>query len=202
MSENILIGYTKWLFKWIAFSVLGLVGVGLFVALIAWGWEWFNNDRHVGQIEAVTSNKVMSKDETRCSASLPIFIGYVNHSSKTIERISFEVESYKPGFSTNLLPTKYISYDRITAPGEGWGECWSLDVSQHTSDVLHIRDQGPWDTFKDANLIINFPDGTQVEFPASMTESEILETMRGEKGMKYNLNAQYVATVSTVTFKD
>lgn len=67
-------------------------------------------------------------DLKRCSSEYPLFIGIVNGSNDTIEKVAFGIEGHRAGYSDPLYDSGYLGYssDRIIASGEGWGNCWTL----------------------------------------------------------------------------
>jgi hypothetical protein len=56
-SGNILIDFTKWVFKWLAILLVGLLAVVF--ALIGgwWTWNWWSYGSHEKQIEIVAKNE-------------------------------------------------------------------------------------------------------------------------------------------------
>lgn len=142
-SGNILIDFTKWVLKW-----LGIILVGLLALVFAsiggwWTWNWWSYERHKKQIEVLAINddapasspKVVEERngkaaKARCAGSeFPIFVGFVNNSSRTVESIVIEVNAHLPEHSTNILAYgSRVEMDRIVEPGAGYGGCWKFSV--------------------------------------------------------------------------
>jgi hypothetical protein len=128
---NVLIDFTKWLFKCIV--VLVVLAVGGF-----WTWNWWFYQRHKDRIEVMALNSAtpglfksnfITRDhkdaETQCGGEFPIFIAYLNNSSRTIEYISIGVTAHLPERSTNILTyDSTASSDQIVKPDEGVSSCW------------------------------------------------------------------------------
>jgi len=140
---NVLIDFTKWLFKCIAILFASVVVLAILVGGGFWTWNWWFYERHKDRIEVVARNSatpVLSKSkfiteldekdvETLCKGELPIFIGYVNNSSRTIEYISIDVTARLPERSTNILNyDSTVKFDRIIDPGGGFGNCGRFTV--------------------------------------------------------------------------
>jgi hypothetical protein len=141
-SGNILIDFTKWVFKWLAILLVGLLAVVF--ALIGgwWTWNWWSYERHEKQIEVVAINsaaplsspKLADRDgkspEAMCAGSeFPIFVGFVNNSSRTVESLAIEMTARLPERSTNILTYgSRVEMDRIIKPGAGFGSCWKFSV--------------------------------------------------------------------------
>jgi hypothetical protein len=138
---NVLIDFTKWLFKCIAILFVSVVALAILVGGGWWTWDWWSYARHKDRIEVVAMNSatpeesskrkfITESDEkdvvTLCvGGEFPIFIGYVNKSSRTIELISIDVTAHLPERSTNILTyDSTVKSDQIIKPGEGYGSCW------------------------------------------------------------------------------
>jgi hypothetical protein len=123
--KNPLIEFAKWLLKAAAFAVLSVVGLGL----LSWGgyalWSWYDKDRHVAKIDL----QVFSDQkhlESLCKDGGVVFVGYVNHSGRTIEYLTVDVTAHRPGRSTDILTGAKANYDYVTKPEAGFGDCWSF----------------------------------------------------------------------------
>lgn len=140
-QSNILIDFTKWIFKWLAIFVAGLVVLGLLLMGGMLTWEWWSYGRHKGLISVLTVNSATQKDtkillesgkspeQTCAGGPFPIFVGFVNKSSRTVEYIGIDVSARLPGRSTNILTyDSYVKMDQIVEPGSGFGQCWRFSV--------------------------------------------------------------------------
>jgi hypothetical protein len=142
-SGNILIDFTKWVFKWLAIILVGLLALGFASIGGWWTWNWWSYERHKKQIDVVAINSaapasgpkvVVERDgktaEAMCAGSeFPIFVGFINKSSRTIESLVIEVNARLPEHSTNILTYgSRVEMDRIIEPGAGYGSCWRFSV--------------------------------------------------------------------------
>ena len=55
-SGNVLIDFTKWVFKWLAILLVGLLAVVFVLIGGWWTWNWWSYERHEKQIEVVAIN--------------------------------------------------------------------------------------------------------------------------------------------------
>jgi len=130
---NVLIDFTKWLFKCIAILFASVVVLAILVGGGFWTWNWWFYERHKNRIEVVALNSAtpglfksnfITRDDkdaaTQCGGEFPIFIGYLNNSSRTIEYISIDVTAHLPERSTNILTYSTAKSDQIIKPGEGF----------------------------------------------------------------------------------
>jgi len=112
MSEaNVLIGFTKWLLKWLGIIVAGLIVLVLIAVAGFWSWNWWSYERHKAKIdvqilntaapEQVKSSKVMFRGKPASAPCIgtdePIFILYENNTSQVVEHISIDFEAHLPG---------------------------------------------------------------------------------------------------------
>lgn len=72
----------------------------------------------------------VSYDKIKCSVEYPLFISVNNNSNKTISKVTWHVDSYQPGYSTNLAGYNNDYYcDKILKPGERWTLCFTVPSS-------------------------------------------------------------------------
>lgn len=125
-----------------------LVGIVMGLAAILGGGFWayltydqWQRDRLAAQIE--TTIRI---DTKLCSdADYPLFVGFVNHSTKTVQNVSFEASGYRDGYSDPLYRTPYASYstDRIMLPGKGMGSCWRVPEKAYGVDDTTLAQNQP-----------------------------------------------------------
>jgi hypothetical protein len=130
---NVLIDFTKWIFKCIAILVGSVVVLAILVGGGWWTWNWWSYARHKDRIEVVAMNSATpgsskrehDKDAALCvGGEFPIFVGYINNSSRTIEYISIDVTAHLPERSTNILTyDSTVTSDHIVDPGSGAKSC-------------------------------------------------------------------------------
>lgn len=137
---NPLIEYTRWVFKWLAIIVSGVLALGALLVGVAYGWQWWTHDRHVAKLNVVVTHrgapasKVVAADsdkavEELCSDEYPIFVGFTNNSTRTVEWVQIDVSARLPDHSTNILRyDSNIKMDRIVPPGEGFGNCARFQI--------------------------------------------------------------------------
>src|SRR5262249_52614587 len=132
---NALIDFAKFLFKCIAILVAGIVVLAILVVGGVLTWEWWFYTRHKDRIEVVAISRdtpELSKRwdaASRCGGEFPIFVLYLNNSSRTIEYISINVTAHLPERSTNILTyNSDATSDQIVKPNEGFSSCWQFTV--------------------------------------------------------------------------
>lgn len=116
-AEAILI-VIKRILKWVLVSISILFSIGVLIYGLASFYDWYSIDRHRLKVEAVASF-----DSEKCTKEYPLFIGVVNNSKKTVDKVTIYVKVTKKGYSTQLNYDTSYSIDKILAPSEGWGGC-------------------------------------------------------------------------------
>lgn len=116
-AEAILI-VIKRILKWALVSISLLFGIGL----LFYGWlyfyDWYTVERHKSKVEVVAYF-----DAEKCNKEYPLFIGVVNKSKKTLDKVTIYVKVTKNGHSTQLNYDTSYSVDKILTPGNSWGYC-------------------------------------------------------------------------------
>jgi hypothetical protein len=108
----------KKILKWSLVLIIGLIALGILLYGLGNFYDWYSFGRHKDKIEVVAFF-----DATKCDKEYPLFIGVVNNSSKTLEKVSFYVKVTKKGYSTQLNYNQSYTSDKILAPAEGSGGC-------------------------------------------------------------------------------
>lgn len=137
---NQLIEFSKWSLKWLGKILGGLLALVLLLVGGAWFWNWWQHDRHVSSLRVVVTNGEASGATSKlaadgkpvaslCKGEYPIFVGYTNESTRTVEDISIRVFARLPDHSTNILEwDAKASMDRIVPPKGGFGGCWKFSL--------------------------------------------------------------------------
>ena len=86
-----------------------------------------------GQNKKMLQEKIVvtvSYDTTTCGTGYPLFIFINNSSNRTISKVTWNVDAYQPGYSTNLAGYNNDYYcDKILKPGERWTLCYIVPSS-------------------------------------------------------------------------
>lgn len=131
---NVLVGFTKWILKWILIVIGSLVGLGFAVGGGAYVFDWWTVRRYESDIKLVVSNGNHCTDDKR----FPIFIGYVNGTPKAVEYLNVRVRAYIPDRSSEILSYSEASFDNIVKPNEGIGGCYSFRVRSEFKDTKNL----------------------------------------------------------------
>jgi hypothetical protein len=134
--KNPLIEFTKWALKWLGKSLVLLALLITIIWVIVEAWTWWTHGRHVSNIELTIFNAVTDAESQVCKeGDYPIFIGYMNHSSKTIEKIEIDITANLQNHSTNILPwNSDVRDDRIVPPEGSTGSCYKFSVENEYKD--------------------------------------------------------------------
>lgn len=122
------VGIVGALFLLFRFPRPSLIFVGVVVAIGATVGGYFYVQDQLAKRKTVKVTGTIAYDLERCSSEYPLFIGIVNRSDDTVEKVSFSIEGRREGYSDPLYDSGYSGYssDRIIAGGDGWGNCWTL----------------------------------------------------------------------------
>jgi len=134
------IGIVGALFLLFRFPRPSLVFGGVVVAIGAAVSGYFYVQDQLTKRKAAKVIGTISYDLERCSSAFPLFIGIVNRSDDTVEKVSFSIEGHLEGYSDPLYDSGYSGYssDRIIAGGEGWGNCWTLPRPAYDASAQRI----------------------------------------------------------------
>lgn len=113
-------GISRLIFKWLLISILGLLSIASLVSAGVWFWGWYSHTRHIENIRAVIH---LDKCE---NPLFPLFVGFVNKSEKTIQKVSFSLSAKRKGRSTDLARYHDYADDNIIKPNDGAGQCWAV----------------------------------------------------------------------------
>jgi hypothetical protein len=112
----------RWLIKWLGIVLAGLMLAGSLGWLGYEGFHYLTNERYAAKVRAVV------RTGKECPDSYPLFVGWVNESSRIVRSISFVLTATYENHSTNLASGRRYKEDRIMKPGEGFGRCWNPDL--------------------------------------------------------------------------
>jgi len=134
------IGIVGALFLLFRFPRPSLIFVGVVIAIGAAvvGYSYVQDQLTERKAAKVTGTIVY--DLERCSSEYPLFIGIVNDSDDTVEKVSFGIEGRREGYSDPLHDSGYSGYssDRIIASGDGWANCWALPQQAYGASEQRI----------------------------------------------------------------
>jgi len=122
------IGIVGALFLLFRFPRPSLIFVGVVITIGAAVVGYSQVQAELTTRKAAKVTGTIAYDLERCSSEFPLFIGIVNLSDDTVEKVSFSLEGRREGYSNPLYDSGYLGYssDRIITSGEGWGNCWTL----------------------------------------------------------------------------
>lgn len=105
-----------------------MILVGVLLALAAAGGGLFFLDNYLDQRKKDAVQVVVFFDLEKCSEEYPLFIGIVNGSGSTVEKVSFTVEGKREGYSDTIYRSGYADYetDKIIKDGDSIGTCWRI----------------------------------------------------------------------------
>ena len=66
-------------------------------------------------------------EQAPCEKEYPIRVSLFNKGSDPITKMRFDLEGYRPGFSTNYVnPMGSFTSESIIPPGHGWSNCYAV----------------------------------------------------------------------------
>ena len=134
LAAALVLIFLLWMFpRTTGFILLGVVVIGALGA----GYAWFESQ----QKEALAARVVpaVRYDLGNCEPNLPLFVGFVNNTNKTISSIYFGVTVRRRGYSGQIGYISSQSYDKILAPGEGYGLCHSMPDLSVKPDTTRLE---------------------------------------------------------------
>lgn len=99
-----------------------LIGVAALLIVGAIGIYWINATQKERELSHVKLSAFYQPGQ--CSQEYPILINFENGTDKIIEKISFDLNGFRPGFSEAVSTDYYLSSDRIINPGANYRSCW------------------------------------------------------------------------------
>lgn len=145
MTGNILIDYTKWLFKYLFFAMLGLAALSAIFFSIVSGSDWYSKGRHAAKIEVSAWNCLdpksgverLFKDGQKClcDAEASTLILVNNNSTRTMKKYSIAITGHLPEHSNDITADLYtMDLDDVLAPNGGKGQCYFFRLKDGFTD--------------------------------------------------------------------
>ena len=109
--------------KQIFFLILGL---GLLF------WIYIDNSKKEAKKRDIERAKVIISvkyDLSRCSKKYPLLIYIKNTGTKIINKVNWNIEAYRKGYSSNVVTNSYLqnySTDKILSYNQSISNCWVL----------------------------------------------------------------------------
>jgi hypothetical protein len=123
-------------------------GAALFIYVV-----FIQPQQEQSRLEQQVTVKV-TYDAQACSQAYPLLISVENISPKTVIHVSWRVEVYRPGYSSNLAgyPSDYDT-DKIIGTMQRWSACYVLpkELAQKSLEpnTLEYRISGKYSRFAD-----------------------------------------------------
>lgn len=108
------------------FVLLGLIILGI---ITLWYFtEKLPNDKKKKLQDNITI--ALTYDTTNCGSGYPLFVKINNNSNEVVKKISWDLNVFNPGYSTELSGyNDDYTCDKILKPGEKWTNCYTLPYS-------------------------------------------------------------------------
>jgi hypothetical protein len=85
-------------------------------------------------------------DTKSCSKEFPLFVTIKNGSNKTVEKVSWNIDAYKQGYSNNVVDYGYsseystpYSSDKILNSGQGHAVCYKVPALTGTLEPQNLN---------------------------------------------------------------
>ncbi|KXO13893.1 hypothetical protein AKG98_1638 [Moritella sp. JT01] len=104
--------------------LIGVVAVGCGATYL---YSEAEKSKKIKQIEAVIVT--VSFNTKYCSEEFPIFVNIKNRSNKIVEKVSWGINAYRKGYSSNVADNNYFreySSDKILNTGQHFGVCYKV----------------------------------------------------------------------------
>ncbi|MBM3528142.1 MAG: hypothetical protein FJX62_08620 [Alphaproteobacteria bacterium] len=128
----------SWLiFKWLLYAALAITGLVAAAVAIGYSYQHFTHDRHEAKLQFTVNPK---RDSVCKDDKHPIFVGVVNNSVRTVDRVEFTLKANRSGRSSNMARYHSYSDDKIIKPTEGFGNCWAVpDLNETIADPRSLE---------------------------------------------------------------
>ena len=131
-------------------QTLGCLGVIVVLALLLYYLVIYQPEQARKELrdQVVVS---VSYNEENCAKKYPLLVKIHNKSSKTVTKVSWDLDVYQPGYSTDLAGYADYSSDKILRPGEEWQTCYTLPrniANRVDQERLEYRISGKYVTFE------------------------------------------------------
>jgi hypothetical protein len=121
--------------KWILITIgciAALVGLGIGAAH---AYTWLTYTRYANAVQFL-----ISTTKTDCpDDNYPVHIIIGNASTKEVESTSFRLEARQQGRSSNITRYELLTDDHILKPNDGWGACWSVQLTEKVDDPRSLN---------------------------------------------------------------
>jgi len=130
-----------------AFPRQMLALIGCFVLIVAGLIYFIYYQDSQRQKERDLVQLTIKYDEKKCGNKFPLIITVENLGKKIVNRISWNIAAYRPGYSSNVIKYGYGSYssnspystDKILKPGEMITFCYQVPPLTGNYDPLILR---------------------------------------------------------------
>ncbi len=125
--------------EWIAAAIIFVALLYLFPRAVGWTlvlavvialgagalywWQYYVEEAEVAKVVPTFQ---ADAGTTRCKPEFPLFLGFVNGSTRTIKSINFGVTIRRKGYSGEIGNFAAVTQDKILAPGEEFGLCYAV----------------------------------------------------------------------------
>ncbi|GAA4108628.1 hypothetical protein ACFFTN_01225 [Aminobacter aganoensis] len=114
--------------KQVGLLALAIAAIGGATFAYMWAESKIDESERLKIIVTVEYNTV------RCAPERPIYIVFRNSNDKTLTRMSFVLEGYRPGYSSSVSDDLLFS-DKIIEPLKGYGGCWMFDQPTYKDPI-------------------------------------------------------------------
>lgn len=106
-------------------QMIGLIGMLILIAAIGWYLLVTVPEQQKKELEESVAIS-LTYDEKQCGKGYPLRVRITNGSDKTIKKVTWDLNAYVPGYSTDISGYQNYKCDKILKPGQNWETCYSL----------------------------------------------------------------------------
>lgn len=126
--------------RFVGYSLAAVVFLGGLGGLVLWFFS-AREEAEKAKVEAT-----IRYEKKLCAAEFPIFAGFVNNSSRTVQSVSFSIEFRERGYSSEIGRLSLLTEDKIMKPSEGFGRCYKLPELKSAVPLDEIELSIPYKT--------------------------------------------------------